>query len=87
MATITLNIPDAILPRVLNGFASRYGYTPTLVDGNGADYQNPETKAQFAKRMLVDYMRTVVREAEATAAADAARQAAEQAARSEITIT
>jgi len=60
MAQITITIPDAIAPRVLNGFAKRYNYPITLEDGS----PNPETKAQFAKRKVVEYIKHAVREAE-----------------------
>lgn len=76
MAQITINIPDSILTRVLNGFAKRYNYAPILEDGS----PNPETKAQFARRKVIEFIKTAVREAEIqdatnTAATDAAQDA------------
>jgi hypothetical protein len=60
MATITITIPDAVAPRVLNGFSSHYGYAPVLDNGS----LNPETKAQFAKRKLIELIKQAVRESE-----------------------
>lgn len=60
MAQINLNIPDPILPRVLNAFAKQYKYSPTLEDGS----PNPETKQQHAKRRIVEFIKRTVREAE-----------------------
>jgi hypothetical protein len=60
MATITINIPDTIANRVLNDFAQRFNYSPTLEDGS----PNPETKSQFAKRKLIEYIKQACREAE-----------------------
>jgi hypothetical protein len=60
MAQITITIPDAIAPRVLNGFSSYYGYSPTLDNGD----PNPETKAQFSKRKLIELIKLAVKEAE-----------------------
>ena len=60
MAQITITIPDAIASRVMNGFAKRYHYSATLEDGS----PNPETKAQFAKRRVIEFIKQAVREAE-----------------------
>ncbi len=68
MSTITITIPDNITTRVLNGFAKRYNYSPTLENGS----PNPETKAQFAKRKLIEYIKQAVREAEIQDAANTA---------------
>lgn len=58
MATITITIPDAILQRVLDGYAIANGYQPKLEDGT------PETKAAFAKRKIIEHIRSSVRKAE-----------------------
>jgi hypothetical protein len=60
MATITITIPDAIASRVINDFAQRFNYSPILEDGS----PNPETKNQFAKRKLIEYIKQSCREAE-----------------------
>lgn len=77
MAAITITIPDAVLPRVLDAFAAHYGWT-----GGGG-----QTKAQFARQKLQDHVVAVVRAYEAGGAAEAARLAAAAKVDSEITLT
>ena len=62
MATITINIPDAAVPRVLEAMCSTGGYEPS--DGL--------TKGAFAKRMLAQYVKRIVFEYEAMTAQRAA---------------
>ncbi len=52
MAQITFNIPDAISVEILDAFCAANDYRNTIVDANGNDIPNPETKQQFAKRTL-----------------------------------
>jgi hypothetical protein len=66
MAQIQIQIPDAVLPRVLDAFAAVYGWK--------AD--SGQTKAQFARAQLVALIRYVVATHEANAAAETARRAA-----------
>jgi hypothetical protein len=75
MAQIQITIPDAVLPRVVDAFAATYGYQPTI---DGAP--NPETKAAFAKRQVIAFIKRTVADREAGAAADAARSTAVDAA-------
>lgn len=72
MATITITIPAGITNRVIDGFAKRFNYSPKLEDGSA----NPETKAQFAKRKLIEYIKQSVREAEMQEAINAAATSA-----------
>jgi len=83
MATITITIPDAIAPRVINGFAKRYNYSPLLENGDA----NTETKAQFAKRKLVEFIKSAVREAEIQDAANTAATTAGASADTDIVLT
>jgi len=83
MAQITITIPDAILPRVINGFARRYNYSPILEDGSS----NPETKAQFAKRKLIEFIKSAVREAEIQDATNAAATTAAASVDTDITLS
>jgi len=83
MASITITIPDNIAPRVINGFAKRYSYIPTLEDGA----PNPETKAQFAKRKLIEIIKRAVREAEIEDAVNIAAGNAGTSADTDITLT
>lgn len=52
MAQITINIPDEHVEDVLNAFAQHFDYNQNQQDG--------ETKAQFAKRMLINKIKQIV---------------------------
>jgi hypothetical protein len=67
---VTVTIPDAEATRVLNAIASQQGYTGLNPQGGA------ETKAQFAKRMLRNWIIAQVKAAEGNAAADSARSTA-----------
>lgn len=78
MATITINIPDDKVGRVLDAFANtnldlkiEYLWTPTINSPNGP-IANPETKAQHAKRRLLEFIRLVVYTAERSPAVTSA---------------
>ena len=70
MATITINIPTDKEDWVLDGFAIRLGYSPqvpnpTYDPGEPTDpitnpetIDNPETKPQFTKRMIIHIIKT-----------------------------
>lgn len=81
----TISIPDDQRSRVLDAFSARYGYTSEVPDGNGGMIPNPETRGQFAKRMLSDYVKTVVREAEIDSASRTAAASAAAAEPPEVT--
>ncbi len=61
---ISLSIPDTDRNRVLTAFARRFGYSDTIPDGNGGQVQNPESRAQFVKRVVSEYVKGVVRDSE-----------------------
>lgn len=71
MATISINIPDTQMPRVLDAFTATFGYSPTLADGTA----NPETRGQFTRRIIVDWVKSNVVAYEANRDAENARQA------------
>lgn len=83
MASINITIPDPIAPRVLNGFAKYYGYSPTLENGD----PNPETKAQFAKRKLIEIIKAAVKRAEVEDATNAAATTAGTSADTDIVLS
>jgi len=83
MSTISITIPDAVTTRVLNGFAKRFNYSPTLENGS----PNPETKAAFAKRKLIELIKQAVRESEIQDAANAAATTAGASVDNEITLS
>lgn len=83
MATISISIPDAVQPRVLDAFSAVYGRPEEIPDPNHVPtgpmdvvmIPNPETKAQFAKRMLQQHVKDVLTNHEGNAEAEAARKA------------
>jgi hypothetical protein len=52
--SLTLTVPDAIKTDVINAFAYAYKYQDTI---NGQP--NPQTKAQFAKEIIKQFIREV----------------------------
>ncbi|MCI0550615.1 MAG: hypothetical protein L0287_06650 [Anaerolineae bacterium] len=72
MAQMVINIPDGVANRVVNGLCKRYNYSDTLEHGE----PNPETKAQFAKRKVVEFIKRAVRDVEIESASKAAGDAA-----------
>lgn len=90
MAQIIIDIPAGVTTRVLNAIAVKYGYQETLPAGTPEEpttIPNPETKAQFAKRMVIKHVKDIVREYEASQAQTAAFNSAATTADNEITIT
>jgi hypothetical protein len=70
-ADITITIPDALLPRVVDGFCGAFNY-----DVNRSTATN-ETKAQFARRMMMGVVRQTVVSYEFNQAQTTARQGLE----------
>ena len=64
MAVITFTIPDAVVQRVLDAYATTFSYSPILMDGT----TNPETKAAFTKRMITNQIKGIVKASEGGAA-------------------
>lgn len=84
MANITLTIPDAQLARVIDGICLYYNYAATILTvGGGSSVPNPETKAQFAKRMLIEQTKIWI----ATVEGSTAQKTSYDTALSQITIT
>lgn len=78
MALVTFDIPNAFLTRYLTACAAEYGYSDTLTNPDGTTSPNPETKAQFGKRMAVEnWFKQVTRNYEANIAAQDTRKAKE----------
>lgn len=59
MANLTIQVPDAAVPRILDAFAAEYSYQDNVPDGSGGSIPNPETRQQFAVRMIRDYLKNV----------------------------
>lgn len=81
MATFTVTIPNAILDDLIDAMALGTGWTETIIDDEGEEIPNPETKAQWAKRILREWIKRHYRkykgdEAVKDIAPETARQAA-----------
>jgi hypothetical protein len=72
MAQITINIPDGVLPRVIDALA--IDYSPTLPDGT----PNPMTKNQYAKKQVLDFVKERVKRVEAQIAREEAERQAKE---------
>lgn len=73
MPTITIDIDNAgNLTRAVDAIAIKFNYQATL-PGGGA---NPETKNQFGKRMVANWVKGIVADVEGQTASDAARATA-----------
>lgn len=77
MATLQLNltVPDAQATAILNDFCAYHGYQATLVDENGVETANPQTRALFAKAKVAEFVKNSVKSYRANAEAELARQA------------
>ena len=73
---VCVDAPAAQRTRILDAFTAAYNYQPTVRNAQGVDIPNPQTRAQFMKQKLAEYVRETVKTYEATAAADTARTAA-----------
>ena len=89
MAQIILNIPDGVLQRVMDAIAGMYNRPTQVDDGTetGTMIPNPETKAQFSKRILREWLKARVVTWESMQAGKSAEVSARITAESEITIT
>lgn len=73
MATLTIDIPDAVVNRCLNAVAATTGWTST----------NGFTKAQWAKKVVATYLKNIVTQYEVRQAIETQ----EQSSHSELNIT
>lgn len=76
MATISITIPDEHLQRVIDAITGHYGYTDTIPDPGdpeGPEIANPETKGEFTKRQVAEFIKNNVISWEAKQASEAAR--------------
>ena len=86
MAQIKINIPDNRLQGVIAAFCDVYHYQEKVPDGgpDGALIPNPQTKAQFAKAKMGEYIREIYVASKANTGMDELRRAAIIAAKAEI---
>jgi hypothetical protein len=84
MPSFTINIPirNADADDVKAAFASAYGYSPTILQGNGIVLNNPLTQEQFVQQCCINFMLDITKkylvQVEEVAAREAASQAAAQ---------
>ncbi len=76
MATISITIPNGSVARVVDGVCGFFHYDPFLHPPIGPPEPNPETKNQFAQRMVVVAVKSWVKSFESSQAAEAARAVA-----------
>lgn len=57
-ASFTLTVPNNVVGDVVQAFCTLYGYQETITD-EGVEIPNPESKANFAKRMIRTYVKEV----------------------------
>ena len=57
--TITFTIPDLSKDRIINGICSAFNYTQAI-----EGVENPPTKAQFAKSVIIEFIKKTVKNAE-----------------------
>ena len=70
MAEIKFTFPDAEKNRILDNYAYYYGYKDKVGEGE----QNPETKAVFAKRKIIEHVKSVIKDYEIVQAEKNARE-------------
>lgn len=58
MAQVTITIPDEHMADVIDTLSARWDYPPFLSDGTTP---NPQTKAQFVRQRLAQYVRNEYR--------------------------
>ena len=77
MATLNLNVtvPDAQATDILNDFCVYQGYKSIIKDDQGNEIPNPQTKAQFAKAVIANFVKESIKSYRANASAEIARLA------------
>ena len=83
MATFTITFPDALQARIIDGLVGGDEGYQRAIEGD----PSPPTKPQYAKRVLLEMVKTRVRNHEAVLAGNAAHLAASQAVDTQITLT
>ena len=83
MATITITFPDAVQLRVIDGLVGGNEGYQQAIEGD----PTPPTKAQYARQVVRELIKTRVLNYEAIKAGDAAHLAARRAVENEIILT
>ena len=66
--TFTFETGSVPTSKIVDAFAAHYNYSATVLDVNGQPIANPESKNNFAKRMLRNYIVVVVKAQDMAAA-------------------
>lgn len=56
MAIFSVDIADEDVDRVINSVSNNYNYQEEIISDNNQVIQNPETKFQFANRMVRKFL-------------------------------
>lgn len=64
MATISITIKDTQLQRVIDGICEDNNYQATVTNSDGTISPNPQTKAQFVKRIIIERVKGMVKAGE-----------------------
>ena len=83
MTTITITFSTATTNRVIDGICNRFNYPPLLENGS----PNSESKSQFAKRKVLEFVKNSIREAELQTAEGVARATVNASIESDIILT
>lgn len=57
MAQLTITYPDGMAQRIVNGFSAAHNYQAQIRDVSNQLIDNPESKAQFVKRKIIEFIR------------------------------
>lgn len=95
MPKITLDIPADQMERVINALCKKYGYkekvkkpdVPQLMNRPEDFENNPESRAQFAKRMIIQLIKGIVKSIEVNDAIRSANKVASDKVESELSIS
>lgn len=87
MASWTMEIDNAVAQSLINAICSTYGYQEKILDPQDPtkEINNPETKAQFSKGIVKNFLKEVYIGYKINIAKDAAQTTAESDAETEIT--
>jgi len=83
MSKITINIPEEVADRVIDGFCKRYNYT----DVSANEKKNKAGKVKFVKEKVMEFIKRAVHEAEAEEARKAAMEAVSKSIDDDIVLT
>lgn len=90
MAQLVITIPNSILARVVDGFAGANNYSSTIPNPSGplgSTLPNPESKVDFCKRKLLEFIKESVRSYEIRQASSTASMNASVSVDTDITLS